>query len=82
MTLQTVGQLQLLFFLFYFFADSLHASQKLTLIALVSLQWLILTNRIHSPGLVDEEVVLLLAQLVAQAKCNAAAWQRGAPWTA
>lgn len=40
------------------------------------------TDRIHPPGLEDEEVVLLFAQFVAQAQCNAEAGHRGAPWTA
>lgn len=53
-----------------------------TLISLVSFTWEILTDCVHPPGLIDEELVFLLAQLVAQAECNAAAGQRGAPRTA
>ena len=41
----------------------------------------ILTDCVHSSGLVDEKVILLFAQFVAEAKCNAAAGQRRAPWT-
>lgn len=39
------------------------------------------TDCIHPSGLEDEEVILLFAQFVAQAECNAAAGQWGAPWT-
>lgn len=42
----------------------------------------VLTDCIHLSGLVDEKVILLFTQFVAQAKCNAAAGQRRAPWTA
>lgn len=71
--------------IFFFFESWLHAPQKEThthtLMSLVSFTW-ILTDCVHPPGLVDEEVVLLLAQFVAQAECNATAGQRGASRTA
>lgn len=39
------------------------------------------TDCIHPAGPEDEEVILLFAQFVAQAECNAAAGQWGAPWS-